>query len=101
MSDAITISKATRDDLEQMAVLFDQYRQFYEEQADLDLANNYLKERMDTDTSVIFWLKIHRARHWVLPSFIQHFAVLRLNLSGYSMIFLCTVQCATKVLAEH
>ena len=57
MSDAITISKATRDDLQQTAVLFDQYRQFYKEQADIDLAKNYLEERMNTDTSVIFLAK--------------------------------------------
>lgn len=57
MNNSINISKATRDDIEQAAVLFDQYRQFYEEQADLELARNYLTERMDTDTSVIFLAK--------------------------------------------
>ena len=54
---AIKISKATRDDLEQTAALFDQYRQFYNEKADIGLARTYINDRMNTDTSVIFLAK--------------------------------------------
>lgn len=57
MSSSINISKATQADIEQAAHLFDLYRQFYEQQADLDLARNYISARMDTDSSVIFLAK--------------------------------------------
>ena len=52
--DPTMITQANLDDLEQVAVLFDLYRQFYEEEADLDLARQYIEQRMQTQSSVIF-----------------------------------------------
>ena len=52
--DPTVITQANLDDLEQVAVLFDLYRQFYEEEADLDLARQYIEQRMQTQSSVIF-----------------------------------------------
>jgi TetR/AcrR family transcriptional repressor of bet genes len=52
--DPTVITQANLDDLEQVAVLFDLYRQFYEEEADLNLARQYIEQRMQTQSSVIF-----------------------------------------------
>jgi ribosomal protein S18 acetylase RimI-like enzyme len=49
-----TIRLATPDDLAPVAALFDQYRQFYEQPADLDHARIFIAERMARGESVIF-----------------------------------------------
>ncbi len=41
-------------DLEQLAGLFDLYRQFYEKKSDMGNARAFLRERMDNKESVIF-----------------------------------------------
>ena len=48
------IRAASLDDLEDLAVLFDAYRRFYQQPADLGLARDYLRERMVRGESVIF-----------------------------------------------
>lgn len=48
------LSQASLDDLEAIAILFDQYRQFYQQEADLDAARNYIRARMEQGESVIF-----------------------------------------------
>lgn len=48
------ISRATIDQLEPIANLFDQYRQFYEQEANLDGCREYLRQRLENDESVIF-----------------------------------------------
>lgn len=45
---------ATPDDLAPLAALFDQYRQFYEQAADLDRARTFVAERMARGESIIF-----------------------------------------------
>ncbi|MDG1310977.1 MAG: GNAT family N-acetyltransferase [Porticoccaceae bacterium] len=50
----IPISRATVDDLDSVAELFDLYRQFYEEDENLTLAREYIEQRLRTDSSVIF-----------------------------------------------
>ncbi|WP_206098499.1 GNAT family N-acetyltransferase [Paenibacillus montanisoli] len=45
---------ATIQDLEELSVLFDQYRQFYDQPSDLDGAKRFLKERFIHRQSVIF-----------------------------------------------
>ena len=50
----VHITQASLNDLEQLAVLFDLYRQFYEEEADLSLAHQYIKQRIQTQSSTIF-----------------------------------------------
>src|SRR5215208_5065052 len=50
----ITIKKAGPDDLEELSVLFDAYRQFYKQAPDLEKANAFLQQRMQNNESVIF-----------------------------------------------
>ena len=45
---------ATQSDLPHIAALFDAYRQFYQQAADLDLATEFIGERMRRSESVIF-----------------------------------------------
>ncbi|MGX6444964.1 N-acetyltransferase family protein [Neobacillus sp. K501] len=48
------IQKATMNDLEALTELFDLYRQFYEQETDLDGAREFLKARFEKEESVIF-----------------------------------------------
>ncbi|WP_154222486.1 GNAT family N-acetyltransferase [Marinicella rhabdoformis] len=50
----INIKKATCDDLPVLASLFDGYRQFYDQESNLALAENFLKARIENKESVIF-----------------------------------------------
>jgi len=50
----ITIKYATLEDLEILVPLFDAYRQFYKQTADLTLARNFLKDRIQHQESEIF-----------------------------------------------
>jgi ribosomal protein S18 acetylase RimI-like enzyme len=49
----ILIRRATAADLDGIALLFDAYRQFYEQPADLALARRFIDERMQRGESVI------------------------------------------------
>ncbi len=53
MSDII-IKQATLAELDIAATLFDQYRQFYCQTADLAAARNYLKDRINKQQSIIY-----------------------------------------------
>jgi GNAT superfamily N-acetyltransferase len=48
------IRKATLQDLEELAVLFDQYRVFYKKKSDLNAAKDFLQARMVNKESTIF-----------------------------------------------
>ena len=50
----LTIVRAGKEHLDDLAQLFDAYRQFYEQPSDLEGAREYLSERMANDDSVIF-----------------------------------------------
>lgn len=50
----ITIRQATQEDLPTLSYLFDQYRQHYHQQHDLQGARDFLQERMEREESVIF-----------------------------------------------
>ena len=62
-----TITKATTNDINQVARLFDLYRQFYEQDPDLSLAQRYISEQITNDSSVIFiaWSGESEDRHAV------------------------------------
>ncbi len=47
------IRLAAISDLEQLAILFDQYRQFYEQTPNITLAKNFIAERLDNQDSMI------------------------------------------------
>lgn len=49
----ITIRKATIEDVDAVAGLFDQYRVFYKQSSDVDKAKEFLKERIDKSESAI------------------------------------------------
>ncbi|MBT3797950.1 MAG: GNAT family N-acetyltransferase [Porticoccaceae bacterium] len=50
----INITRASLKDADNVSVLFDLYRRFYEEEPDLGLAKRYIEDRLKTNTSVIF-----------------------------------------------
>ena len=50
----VEVTRATSKDVSTVARLFDQYRQFYQQNPDEKLAANYIEERISTDSSVIF-----------------------------------------------
>jgi GNAT superfamily N-acetyltransferase len=54
MKKLIEIKQITMVELDEAAVLFDQYRTFYEQESDLDGARDFLRERLIYRDSVIF-----------------------------------------------
>ncbi|EYT21612.1 GNAT family N-acetyltransferase [Acinetobacter sp. 1000160] len=48
------VKGATKEDLHQLAVLFDEYRQFYGASSNLEQSYQFLKQRFDNKESVIF-----------------------------------------------
>jgi GNAT superfamily N-acetyltransferase len=50
----IIIRKAGKEDIEQVAGLFDLYCIFYEQPSDITAAKNFLQERIEKEESVIF-----------------------------------------------
>lgn len=51
---AIHIRRATLDDLPELSRLFDAYRQFYQQAADLDKARAFIHARLQQNESVIY-----------------------------------------------
>ena len=54
----LSIRQAHIDDLNQLAQLFDAYRQFYEQTPDLVLSKNFIAARLNNKDSVIFVAEI-------------------------------------------
>jgi ribosomal protein S18 acetylase RimI-like enzyme len=52
--DELAISRATLDDLDALALLFDGYRVFYGKPSDVATASAFLRERLEKSESVIF-----------------------------------------------
>ena len=50
----MTVFRADARQLDALAILFDGYRQFYRQPADLEAARRFLAARLDADESVIF-----------------------------------------------
>ncbi|MBO6504343.1 MAG: GNAT family N-acetyltransferase [Kordiimonadaceae bacterium] len=50
----LTIAQASAEDVDDLAPLFDAYRQFYEQASNVRLAHTYLSERLANDESVLF-----------------------------------------------
>lgn len=50
----MTIRQATINDLNQLSILFAQYRVFYEQPFEPDQANLFLKERLSKEESIVF-----------------------------------------------
>lgn len=51
---SISVRQAVLSDLEPLAVLFDEYRQFQQQRSDLPAARSFLRERFDHGESVLF-----------------------------------------------
>ena len=56
---SISITKASIADAESVSALFDQYRQFYQQDSDINLSHDYITKRISTETSVIFLAKLN------------------------------------------
>ena len=50
----ITVKRASLDDLQELAVLFDLYRVWYHQSSDIAAATQFLRQRMEKEESVIF-----------------------------------------------
>ncbi|MCZ6852366.1 MAG: GNAT family N-acetyltransferase, partial [Gammaproteobacteria bacterium] len=50
----MNIKRATLADLQEVSRLFDLYRQFYEQPADLDKARDYIEARLTNDESIVY-----------------------------------------------
>ena len=50
----MTIRQATIEDLDQLAILFAQYRVFYQQPYEIDAAREFIKERLIKEESIIF-----------------------------------------------
>jgi len=48
------LNSAVAENLDELAVLFDQYRQFYQQSPDFDACRACMAERTENDESVIF-----------------------------------------------
>lgn len=53
----IIISKALISDVAELAVLLDEYRQFYQQKSDVGAAKAFLAERLQLEESVLFFAK--------------------------------------------
>lgn len=56
--DYVKITQATAADLPGIAALFDQYRQFYKQQSNVEAAREFLEQRVDGGESVIFFARV-------------------------------------------
>lgn len=54
LEEEIIITTATVFDLEELSVLFDQYRQFYRQETDLTAARKFMLERLSSNDSKLF-----------------------------------------------
>jgi ribosomal protein S18 acetylase RimI-like enzyme len=52
---SISIKRATLNNVKEVGELFNLYRVFYEQETDLELACNFISERLNNDESVIFY----------------------------------------------
>ena len=52
--DDMNIIRASSDDIEALAALFDEYRVFYERESDVEGARDFLRRRLDNDESVVY-----------------------------------------------
>ncbi len=50
----ITVHKATKEDIEELTVLFDLYRIYYHQPSDIGAGKKYLTQRMENGESVVF-----------------------------------------------
>lgn len=53
----IIISKALISDVDELAVLLDEYRQFYQQKSDVSAAKAFLTERLQLEESILFFAK--------------------------------------------
>lgn len=61
MNNTLEVSEATLEDLEQIAILFNEYRIFYKQPSDEAIAGEFLRERLENNESVIFKVKIRES----------------------------------------
>jgi ribosomal protein S18 acetylase RimI-like enzyme len=72
---SLTVRTATQVDLETVAALFDQYRQFYRQPADLERARRFIRQRFERDESTLLLAHLDDSRlgHCDIVGFTQLF----------------------------
>ncbi len=68
----MNVRKANLNDIDQLSVLFDNYRIFYKKESDLDSAREFLKDRMINRESIIY---VAENDHKTLAGFVQLYPV--------------------------
>lgn len=71
-------------DLEKIVELFDDYRRGYRQEAEIEHAYDFLKERFDKQESIVFWQR-KTIRFWVLLKFIRSNKVAQSVYQGLGM----------------
>lgn len=71
----VPIRRATTDDVERIAPLFDAYRVFYHQPSDPDAARCFLRERLEHDQSVIFLALLENGGNATAAGFTQLYPV--------------------------
>jgi ribosomal protein S18 acetylase RimI-like enzyme len=82
VTDQITIVQAGRDEIEEVVVLFDRYRQFYEQVTDPSRALSFIRERIERSESVIFLARHDTTEGQQAAGFVQLYPIF----SSVSMI---------------
>lgn len=54
---SVTITRATLNDVAEIAVIFNQYRIFYQQASNVELAEHFISERLRNNESIIFLAK--------------------------------------------
>jgi hypothetical protein len=69
-SDEITIHNAAISDIEEVARLFDAYREFYGKPSDITLSKDFLSDRINSEESTVLFARIKgdvQTQPWSLP----------------------------------
>lgn len=73
------VRRATYEDLSQLAVLFDEYRQFYGASSNLEESHHFLKQRFENKESV-FSSILRTKNYWVRIALFRFFFSCLFNL---------------------
>lgn len=65
MNDSIEVLQATIQDLDDISLIFDQYRIYYKQESDLNAAKQFLHEKFEHQESVIFIARDQESRQVV------------------------------------
>ena len=96
-----TIRKASINELEPLAVLFDTYRQFYEQAPDIALAKAFIAARLNNKDSVIFVAENSEGKLIGFSQVYLVFARSSLQKLAYFMIYMWILAYVKQALGAH